>query len=141
MYFQSECVLRVRLIQMFHMESRGWNDIGYNFLVGGDGSAYYGRGWDQEGAHTLGYNKYAIGIAFIGTFNTKPPPRQQIEACQKLIKRGVALGKIAKDYKLFGHRQLSSTLSPGDKLFELLKEWPHFVNYNQTDLADLVPNY
>lgn len=138
--FQRECVLSVRLIQMFHVESRGWYDIGYNFLVAGDGSAYFGRGWEYQGAHTLGYNKYSMGIAFIGTFNNEPPPKKQLDACKKLIQKGVELGKIAKDYKLFGHRQLASTLSPGDKLFDILKEWPHFVN-NFTDIEELLPNY
>lgn len=133
-------MLRVRLIQTFHVESRGWYDIGYNFMVAGDGSAYYGRGWDYQGAHTLGYNKYSIGIAFIGTFTSNAPPKKQIDAALKLISQGVALGKIAKDYKLFGHRQLASTLSPGDRLYDIIKEWPHFVK-NYTDISELVPNY
>ncbi|XP_023948745.1 peptidoglycan-recognition protein LC-like isoform X1 [Bicyclus anynana] len=136
---QSQCVLRVRLIQSFHVESRGWYDIGYNFLVGGDGSVYFGRGWDYEGAHTKGYNKYSIGIAFIGTFNNDSPPKQQIEACEKIIKQGVKLGKLRKDYKLFAHRQLMSTLSPGDKVFDIIKEWPHFVS-NFSDADALIPN-
>jgi N-acetylmuramoyl-L-alanine amidase len=51
---QATCTLRTRLIQTFHIESRHWSDIGYNFLVGGDGNVYDGRGWDQEGAHTKG---------------------------------------------------------------------------------------
>nr|XP_021188042.1 peptidoglycan-recognition protein LE-like isoform X2 [Helicoverpa armigera] len=137
---QSECVYRVRLIQMFHVESRKWSDIGYNFLVAGDGSAYFGRGWDYIGAHTLGYNKYSIGISFIGTFNNDPPPKKQIDACLKLLKRGVDTGKLAKDYKLFAHRQLASTLSPGDKLYDIIKEWPHFVS-NFSDPSELLPNY
>ncbi|XP_049884664.1 peptidoglycan-recognition protein LE-like isoform X5 [Pectinophora gossypiella] len=138
-FTQSACVLRVRLMQTFHIESRGWSDIGYNFLVGGDGSAYYGRGWDQIGAHTKGYNKYSIAIAFIGTFNSENPTKNQVEACKKLIKLGVAEGKLAKDYKLFAHRQLMSTLSPGDKVVDIIKTWPHFVN--ETDLTSLIPNY
>ncbi|XP_045510417.1 peptidoglycan-recognition protein LE-like isoform X3 [Colias croceus] len=137
---QSQCVLRVRVIQTFHIESRGWDDIGYNFLVGGDGSVYYGRGWDYIGAHTQGYNKYSIGIAFIGTFNNYQPAKQQIEACQKLIARGVQMGKLAKDYKLLAHRQLMSTLSPGDKLYDIIKTWPHFVS-NFTNVKDLLPDY
>ncbi|XP_034839406.1 peptidoglycan-recognition protein LE-like isoform X2 [Maniola hyperantus] len=135
---QSQCVLRVRLIQTFHIESRGWYDIGYNFLIGGDGSVYYGRGWDYEGAHSKGYNKYSIGIAFIGTFNNDPPPKQQVEACEKIIKQGVQLGKLRKDYKLFVHRQLMSTLSPGDKVIDIVKEWPHYVS-NLTDIDSLLP--
>lgn len=133
-------MLSVRLIQSFHIESRGWYDIGYNFLVGGDGSAYYGRGWDYEGAHTKGYNKYSVGIAFIGTFNNEAPPKQQVEACEKIIAQGVRLGKLKNDYKLFAHRQLMSTLSPGDKVYDIIKTWPHFVK-NVTDLEALIPNY
>ncbi|KAI8430925.1 hypothetical protein MSG28_001043 [Choristoneura fumiferana] len=138
-YSQSSCVYNVRLVQSFHVESRGWYDIGYNYLVGGEGSAYYGRGWDYMGAHTLGYNKYSIGIAFIGTFTKEAPTQKQLDACKKLIKRGVALGKIAKDYKLFAHRQLTSTESPGEKLFEILQEWPHFVK--DVNLTNILPNY
>ncbi|XP_053624693.1 peptidoglycan-recognition protein LE-like isoform X3 [Plodia interpunctella] len=139
-YSQTECVLRVRLIQMFHMESRKWDDIGYNFLVGGDGSAYYGRGWDIQGAHTLGYNKYSIGIGFVGTFNNVSPSDKQLEACKKLLQLGVQLGKLSKDYKLLAHRQLQSTLSPGDKLYNIIKTWPHFVN-DTSDLSSLIPPY
>ncbi|XP_041986748.1 peptidoglycan-recognition protein LC-like isoform X1 [Aricia agestis] len=136
-YTQSQCVLRVRLIQSFHIESRGWDDIAYNYLVGGDGSVYYGRGWDYQGAHTKYYNKFSIGIAFVGTFNNDQPPKQQVEACKKIIKQGVQLGKISKDYKLLAHRQLMSTLSPGDKVMDIIKEWPHFVK-NDTDVKDLL---
>lgn len=51
---QAACVFRVRFIQTFHMESRNWDDIAYNFLVGGDGAVYEGRGWHKQGAHTKG---------------------------------------------------------------------------------------
>ncbi|XP_048005473.1 peptidoglycan recognition protein 4-like isoform X2 [Leguminivora glycinivorella] len=139
-YNQSSCVYNVRLVQEYHIGSRGWYDIGYNFLVGGDGSAYYGRGWDHVGAHTLGYNKYSIGIAFIGTFSQEAPPQKQLDACKKLIDLGVASGKIAKDYKLFAHSQLTAWESPGKKLVEILHEWPHFVK-DTSQLETLLPNY
>ena len=47
-------------MQTFHMESKGWDDIGYNFMIGGDGAVYEGRGWDSQGAHTKGilYNSH-----------------------------------------------------------------------------------
>lgn len=32
---------------------------------------YEGCGWSREGAHTYGYNKKSIGIAFIGNFESK----------------------------------------------------------------------
>lgn len=123
---QAQCVFQVRTIQTFHMESKGWWDIAYNFLVGGDGEVYVGRGWDKEGSHTLGYNKYSIGISFIGTFMNILPTDNQLLACKRLIERGVQLGYVRKDYKLVGARQLQTTQSPGTKLFEELKKWPHW---------------
>lgn len=125
---QASCVFRVRFIQTFHIESQGWDDIGYNFLVGGDGAAYVGRGWDQQGAHTKGYNKKSICIAFIGTFNKFAPPERQLEVAQKLIKEGVRLKKLDPNYRLYGHRQLTSFLSPGDALYDIIKTWDHWTD-------------
>lgn len=51
---QEECMFQVRYIQTFHMDSMNWDDIGYNFLVGGDGNVYEGRGWLKQGSHTKG---------------------------------------------------------------------------------------
>ena len=120
------CSQRVRHVQTYHIETYHWSDIGYNFLVGGDGLAYVGRGWDYEGAHTLTYNNISIGISFIGTFNDFVPPKRQLEAAQKLIKLGVKLGKISEDYILLGHRQVVKTLSPGDRLFRIIQTWPNW---------------
>lgn len=124
---QAQCIFHVRYIQTFHIESRSWWDIGYNFLVGGDGEAYEGRGWKSEGAHTYGYNVKSIGIAFIGTFNSVKPPERQITACKQLIAKGVELGYIKKDYKLLAHRQLQATQSPGAVLYEEIKTWDHWA--------------
>ncbi|XP_054012657.1 peptidoglycan-recognition protein LC-like [Hylaeus anthracinus] len=123
---QSECTFRVRFAQTFHIESRNWSDIAYNFLVGGDGLVYVGRSWDYMGAQSFGYNNKSIAISFIGTFNTVVPPKSQLYAAQRLIELGVEAGKIAPDYKLLGHRQVSRTLSPGDALYSVIKTWPHW---------------
>ncbi|KAJ8980541.1 hypothetical protein NQ317_001047 [Molorchus minor] len=100
---------------IFH--SNHWWDIGYNFLVGGDGAAYEGRGWTQEGSHTFGYNNKSIGVGFIGTFTAQKPPLAQIVAFNKLIEKGVELNYIQKDYKILAARQLYGTESPGTAFF------------------------
>ncbi|KAH0535401.1 peptidoglycan-recognition protein LC-like isoform X1 [Cotesia glomerata] len=123
---QAECIQRVRLAQTMHIEGNGWDDIGYNFLIGGDGLVYVGRGWDIEGAHAFGFNRKSIGISFIGTFNKETPPRRQIHALEKLIELGVKNEKISVNYKLLGHRQVSETLSPGDVLFGIIKAMDHW---------------
>ncbi|XP_068990061.1 peptidoglycan recognition protein-like isoform X2 [Neodiprion pinetum] len=123
---QSTCAFRVCFAQVFHMESRNWSDIAYNFLIGGDAYAYIGRGWDHVGAHAYGYNSRSIGISFIGTYNTVAPSDHQMNALQQLIEIGVKSGKIAADYKLLGHRQVSKTPSPGDALYNIITTWPHW---------------
>jgi len=125
---QAACTLRVRLIQTFHMESKSWDDIGYNFIVGGDGAVYEGRGWDKLGAHTKGYNTGSIGIAYIGTFNKILPSDKQLSAGFELLKEGVRLHKLVSDYKIYGHRQLIPTESPGAAFFEEIKKWDHWTN-------------
>ncbi|CAM5745672.1 hypothetical protein [Streptomyces afghaniensis 772] [Streptomyces afghaniensis] len=55
-----------RAIQNYHMDSKGWWDIGYNFLVDRQGRIFEGRGWANEGAHARGYNTTHFGVCFIG---------------------------------------------------------------------------
>jgi peptidoglycan recognition protein len=68
---QSSCISMVQSYQNQHMDVNGWSDIGYNFIVGGDGNVYEGRGWTKQGAHAPGYNAQSIGICFVGTFTSK----------------------------------------------------------------------
>ncbi|XP_034480254.1 peptidoglycan-recognition protein LC-like isoform X5 [Drosophila innubila] len=122
------CAARVRVIQGFHMDGWNWDHIGYNFLIGGDGLVYEGRGWDDQGAHTRGYNVDSIGISFIGTFIQIWPTEYQLRACQLLLEEGVRLKKLVPNYKLYGHRQLSATESPGELLYGIIQKWPHWTN-------------
>ncbi|XP_032590871.1 peptidoglycan-recognition protein LC isoform X6 [Drosophila grimshawi] len=121
------CSYWMRSIQSYHMDTLDWSQIGYNFLVGGDGRVYVGRDWDDIGAHTIRYNTGSIGIAFIGSFGKMEPTELQLRACQLLIAEGVHLGKLSEDYKIYGHKQLLATESPGDKLFKIITTWPHFA--------------
>lgn len=136
-YNQGDCTFTVRHIQSFHIDSRKWWDIGYNFLVGGDGYVYEGRGWENVGAHTYGYNSKSIGIALIGTFNKVLPTKVQMKACQLLIGIGVQHGHIQSDYQLFAASQLSQTQSPGVMFSNELKKWPHFtISPNDNNQSD-----
>ncbi|XP_049544132.1 peptidoglycan-recognition protein LC-like isoform X1 [Anopheles darlingi] len=125
---QSKCMFQVKLIQDFHImpESRNFSDIAYQFLVGGDGNAYEGRGWLKQGAHTKGFNVDSICIAFVGTFIKYKPPIAQLSAAQQLIKMGLDNNYIAHNFSLYGHRQLAPFESPGQALYDIIKTWPHW---------------
>ncbi|XP_055948297.1 peptidoglycan-recognition protein 2-like isoform X2 [Argiope bruennichi] len=42
------CSAQMRNMQNHHI-NLGWGDIGYNFVIGGDGRVYEGAGWTKEG--------------------------------------------------------------------------------------------
>ncbi|CAG0889007.1 unnamed protein product [Cyprideis torosa] len=123
---QSECSSLVRSFQDYHMDVNGWADIGYSFLIGGDGNVYEGRGWDRVGAHTPGYNSNGLGISMIGSFMTSLPNQQALDALNNLIACGVDSGELQQNYGLIGHRQAVATSCPGDRLYEYVQAMPHW---------------
>lgn len=123
---QNACSAEMRVIQNFHMDTRGWDDIGYNFLVGEDGRVYEARSWDRIGAHTYGWNSVAIAISIMGDYSHKLPNKQALDAVKRTIECGVSLGKVRPDYKLYGHRDVGTTECPGDTLYALIRTWDHY---------------
>nr|UIW25013.1 peptidoglycan-recognition protein LB [Lasioderma serricorne] len=126
-YAYDACCEAMRSMQRYHQVDNGWDDIGYNFAVGGDGRAYEGRGWDAVGAHAPVYNYKSVGICLIGDWRFDLPPVDQLETVKSLINFGVQLGKIRGDYVLVGHRQVKNgTECPGERLYEQIQTWEHF---------------
>jgi len=56
----------VATIRGWHVNERGWSDIGYHYVIYLDGSIHKGRDIRIQGAHTKGHNKDSIGICYIG---------------------------------------------------------------------------
>lgn len=75
---EERCAAIVRSYQTSHMDSNGWNDIGYNFVVGEDGNVFEGRGWEAVGAHAPTYNTKSIGICIIGDFTGTNTPIYEV---------------------------------------------------------------
>ena len=53
-------------VRRWHVEERGWRDVGYHFLVRLDGTVEEGRPIEMTGAHTRPHNWDSIGIAYAG---------------------------------------------------------------------------
>lgn len=81
----------------YHMKVRGWDELGYHFVVGngvnfGDGKVFVGQRWKSQmhGAHckTPGnhYNDHGIGICLIGDFQTGQPTQNQLDSLARLVK-------------------------------------------------------
>ena len=134
-YSRAEVPGILRSIYAYHTKSRGWSDIGYNFLVDRFGRIWEGRagGVDRPvvGAHTLGYNDYAFAMSAIGNFDVKKPGKRIVQAygalfAWKLSLHGVdaASGSQRVGPRSFpainGHRDAGSTACPGRYLYAKL---------------------
>lgn len=113
----------VRFIQDYHQTGRGWNDIGYHYLIDGEGRIFEGRPEDAQGAHVLANNEGNVGISLLGNFH--PPYDHPLNAAQReAIRR---LGAWLRDrhgvspgtYR--GHRDYGNRTScPGDGVYSQL---------------------
>ncbi|XP_060108575.1 N-acetylmuramoyl-L-alanine amidase [Heteronotia binoei] len=123
-----ECAADMRSMQRFHQVVRGWDDIGYSFVVGGDGYIYQGRGWQWVGAHTLGHNSKGFGVSFIGDYMKALPDPFALELVKDNFMRCAVRGsRLKANYTVYGHRQVVlPTLCPGDRLFQEIKTWRGF---------------
>ncbi|MFD4324259.1 N-acetylmuramoyl-L-alanine amidase [Nocardioides sp. NPDC058538] len=126
----------IRSIYAYHVRSRGWRDIGYNFLVDKFGRIWEGRygGVDRPvvGAHTSGYNSYGFGASAIGNFDNVAPPTALVNAfgtlfAWKLSLHGVRgnkgstrIGDRTFSHAIMGHRDAGSTACPGRYLYAKL---------------------
>lgn len=119
------CLFYVQLMQEDDHELYG--DIQFNFLIGGDGNIYEGRGWDFAGSHTEGYNNVSLSIAFLGKFDDVNATQGKIEAAEKLVDYAFKHDKVSKDYKLMGQKQVKNVDSPGHNVQEIIEKWPHWV--------------
>jgi hypothetical protein len=73
-YTRAQSAAIVRGIETYHVLGNGWDDIGYNFLVDKYGQIFEGRYGGMEkavvGAHALGFNFGAVGVALLGNYNS-----------------------------------------------------------------------
>jgi len=69
----------------YHVNTHGWNDIGYNWLVDPNGVLYEGRGDSVQGAHFSCMNGNTMGVCVIGNFETAVPTTQSLETLENLI--------------------------------------------------------
>ena len=89
----------VRSYWDYHVNTKGWDDIGYNWLVDPNGIIYEGRGENRQGAHFSCMNSNTTGICVIGNYETAIPANAAIESLQKFI----AWEACSKDIDVLGH--------------------------------------
>ncbi len=148
-YLAREVPAMLRAIFLFHREVRGWNDIGYNFVIDAFGRTFEARagGIDEPvvGAQAGGYNLVSTGVAVLGSFGGQPISAPARRALQRLLAWKLSLhgvpaqgrvtvhvnpaGAVYSRYpanapvslpRIAGHRDADTTDCPGDALYRQL---------------------
>jgi hypothetical protein len=104
------------------MDTRGWNDIAYSFLINHEGTIYEGRGPGIAGGHTQGHNTISHAICLLGNFDEDQPTVAAIRSTVELVRHGYAQGWWRAGFT-GGHRDASgaSTSCPGKNLYRQLE--------------------
>ena len=108
-------------IDKWHKQ-KGWNGIGYHYVIDLDGTIERGRDENVSGAHTVGHNAHSIGIVYIGGLDkngkakdTRTP--EQKEALWSLLRE--LLCKYPKA-TIHGHNEFAKKYCP---CFNVQKEF------------------
>lgn len=115
------CTARVRGVQRFHMETRGWNDIAYSFLPCKHGFVFEGRGYQAQTAATGNDNDHTLAVCFLGGDKanrddvTNEGRRAEVEITQAIE------SFYKRRLKYRGHRDFMSTSCPGDELYSYVR--------------------
>ncbi|MEU2250767.1 peptidoglycan recognition protein [Streptomyces sp. NPDC019224] len=138
----------IRNVEEAHIKGRGWDDIGYNFLVDRCGTIYEGRAGgvtrSVRGAHTTGFNADSVGIAVLGDYHDgeKVPavvvralatlaawklrpgedPRGKVRLRSTNDRSRYPKGEVAVLNVISGHRDTYQTSCPGQALYDELPE-------------------
>lgn len=104
-----------RAYERYHVQSRKMAGIAYSNLIGDSGTAYEGRGWGQDGAHTQnGGNREGYADCFIGDGTKAAPTAGAWAADRALTRDGIKVGAYPTDYEVSGHSTWYPKECPGD---------------------------
>ncbi len=128
-YTKAQSASIVRATQAYHVKSRKWCDIGYNFLVDKYGQIFEGRrgGMDRavRAAHSgnAAVNTYTMGVSMMGNYDMVKPQTALKNAMVRLIGWRMGTNFLAAKgtyglggktlNKVAGHRDVISTGCPG----------------------------
>jgi hypothetical protein len=123
----------VRAIFDFHVNTNGWSDVGYNYLITPDGTLFVGRGGGNNviGAHYCAKNGNTMGVCMVGTYTTVAPTDTAMRTLEKILAwkctdaninptgMGI-LSDLGAINTINGHRSGCATECPGEMTFAAL---------------------
>jgi hypothetical protein len=111
----ASCPTKMRVIQNYHMDTQGWNDIAYNFAVCPHGIVFVGRdhGIRSSANGTNAGNSESEAVCFLGGLNDPFP-----------IEAEVAYREIMNEIspsRQFCHNHWFNTMCPGPEICNEIK--------------------
>lgn len=134
----------VRAIWDLHVNTNGWSDIGYNWLIDPNGVIYEGRGDDILGAHFCATNSKTMGVCMLGNFTNTTPKLAALNSLVDLLAWKASEREIDPQGESFhpssglnlpqisGHREGCATQCPGNSFYPMIpdirQEVSNFIN-------------
>lgn len=109
-------------IRKWHL-ARGWNDIGYHYVIGRHGELWEGRPVDNIGAHCVNHNRYSIGVCYVGGCAKDGKTAKDTRTLQQKAQLLLLLQELRKLYpkaKIYGHRNFAKKDCPS---FDAMSEY------------------
>lgn len=128
-----ECIEYVLDMQKDHLMENRYVDIGPNFLVGGEGYVFEGRGANVLGEMVKYYNYKSISIMFLGNYVYDKPNLAMFDNLSVLLKELVNKRVLTTDYKLYGQCQvIGAIVQPGPNVMDKLHLFDHWDPTNRS---------
>ena len=89
--------------------ARGWNGIGYHYVIRRNGEIENGREIGTVGAHVAGHNANSVGICLVGGVDANNDPENNFEEIQfdsLLELLGMLKDEIPNEFDVVGHYEL-----------------------------------
>jgi hypothetical protein len=141
-YSAADVPALIRADYAYHVEGRGWCDLGYNLVVDKFGRIWQGRAGGITraviGAHAEGFNTGTLGVAFLGNSDDITPGRATVRALARVGSFAAATwhfrprstvvltsggspryraGERVRLPRIMGHRDVGLTDCPGTHLY------------------------
>lgn len=121
--------LAIKGIQKTHMSVKGWDDIGYHYIVDPAGRVWEGRHLDRIGAHagSRKLNTGNIGLLLLGNFDLQEPSPQQLARLGILLDKlrqcfGISTAEVYTHNAVRTREGLGPTACPGRHVSEWLQK-------------------
>jgi hypothetical protein len=118
---------KVEEISRWHKQ-RGFNRIGYHWVIDRNGEVAKGRAENEVGAHVKDYNTGSIGISLVGGFgsNENDPFEKNFTVEQDKALRSLINGVKTRTAitKIRGHNEVAAKACPGFNVSRWLKRAP-----------------